>query len=277
MGYRAFAIARRSRIASFGIPYKNIAALEDEWLTLTGRHPGVDPEFQRYVEWHTQSEIIQAVGRLRAHLRQSESLTYYFCADFPVDFLREAFPGAKMEEFRVAGICPEAGTPHQRNWWRILQAERSGSTRSIAHLTEQGQKVTQQAVSAISLVVQSTLSWLANGAWKKLSKALLVDYRDFDNFLAKLTPEERLDAEAEPCGGFRIAYEVLPFFTEVCQHDPPSLMEEIQSIVKVNGWRVVLVALRLTTEEVRVKILAAVMGVLPASLQAELAIDPDGG
>jgi len=46
--------------------------------------------------------------------------------------------------------------------------------------------------------------------------------------------------------------------------------EEVKAVVKAYGWRVVGVALRLTSEEVRVKILAAVIGVLPASLQAEL-------
>ena len=59
----AFAQRRRSRIASFGIPYKDIGALEDEWLTLTGRSPDNDPEFQRYVDWNTQSEIIQAMRK----------------------------------------------------------------------------------------------------------------------------------------------------------------------------------------------------------------------
>jgi len=151
-------------------------------------------------------------------------------------------------------MCPEAGTPHQQNWWRIIQA--------IAKLSEQGRNVTQQAVAAVSGVVQSTISWLANGAWKKLSKGLLGAYWDFDNFLATLTPEERIEVSA-------VAHEILPSFAEVCQDDPPVLLEEVKGVVKAYGWRVVGVALRLTSEEVRVKILAAVIGVLPASLQAE--------
>ena len=53
-------------LASFGIPYPNIASLELLYTVLTGKPAGKDElEFQEFVNWTVQSEIIQTVGRLR--------------------------------------------------------------------------------------------------------------------------------------------------------------------------------------------------------------------
>ncbi len=75
-------------LASFGIPYPNIGSLELLYTVLTGKPAGKDElEFQEFVNWTVQSEIIQAVGRLRTHLRPHEQLKYYFCADYGLSFL----------------------------------------------------------------------------------------------------------------------------------------------------------------------------------------------
>jgi hypothetical protein len=51
-------------LASFGIPYPNIGSLELLYTVLTGKPAGKDErEFQEFVDWSVQSEIIQTVGR----------------------------------------------------------------------------------------------------------------------------------------------------------------------------------------------------------------------
>jgi len=77
-----------------------------------------------------------------------------------------------------------------------------------------------------------------------------------------------------------LADEALPVIVDACKNEPHSLFEYIKYLVEARGWRVFQAGLAMASEEVRVKILAAVMAILPASLKIEFieaAIEPDGG
>ncbi len=63
--------------------YHNIGHLQDILITLTDdRQVDKDaPNFSAFVDWHTQSEIAQTPGRLRANLRlRSEEQVIPSCA-----------------------------------------------------------------------------------------------------------------------------------------------------------------------------------------------------
>ncbi len=66
-----------------------------------------------------QSEIIQTVGRLRAHLRPLEPLKYYFCADYDLSFLLEH--SLKVTTLDAFEITPLAGTPTQMGRWAAIE------------------------------------------------------------------------------------------------------------------------------------------------------------
>jgi hypothetical protein len=110
-------------LASFGVPYPNIGSLELLYTVLTGLPAGKEKSlFREFVDFSTNSEIIQTLGRLRAHIRPNEQLQYYFCADYDLSFL-EAL-GYKVLHKSAFEITPEAGDPTQTSRFLILQGFR---------------------------------------------------------------------------------------------------------------------------------------------------------
>ncbi|MEO0936225.1 MAG: DNA primase, partial [Cyanobacteria bacterium J06641_2] len=96
-------------IASFGIPYANVGELAAEYQVLTNN--GVDSEAtQQFITEITDSEIVQEIGRLRSNRRPDENLTFYFCADYDLDFLNEHFSGATLTKVDAFALCPQAGS-----------------------------------------------------------------------------------------------------------------------------------------------------------------------
>ena len=113
----------RSALAGFGIPYQDIGSLQMIFITLTG-DLSVNREslgFCAFVQWQTEAEIAQCVGRLRANLRPDESVTYYSCADFELDFLREYYPGAMITSESAFSIATDAGTATEQSHYHVQE------------------------------------------------------------------------------------------------------------------------------------------------------------
>ncbi|MDF5729363.1 MAG: hypothetical protein PUP92_15415 [Rhizonema sp. PD38] len=176
-------------LATFGIPYQNIGSLEALYLTLSSGDftPELACEtFQRFVNWATQAEIKQAIGRLRAHNRPMQQVYFYFCADYDLSFLEP-----QVECVKAAYITIEAGSLDEKSWWKVKQ--------SVKELWEAGQKITQSAVETVSGVSQGYISKLASqksGSWKEWLKIFLsllnASYTDRNNSEDELytLPEE---------------------------------------------------------------------------------------
>jgi hypothetical protein len=155
-------------LATFGVPYQNIGSLEALYLTLcdsnfSSEENFDDEKFHRFVDWATQAEIKQAIGRLRADNRPKQQLYFYFCADYDLSFIEQ-----EVEIINAAEITIEAGSLDEKSWWKIKQ--------SVKQLWEQGQKVTQSTVEAVSGISQGYISKLANefgGSWKEWLKIFL--------------------------------------------------------------------------------------------------------
>lgn len=156
-------------LASFGIPYPNIGSLELLYTVLTGKSAGKDePEFQEFVDWSVQSEIIQTVGRLRSHLRPQEQLKYYFCADYDLSFLLEH--SIKVTTLDAFEITPLAGTPTQIGRWEVLKL--------LSKALETGQdiqKISQAGIAQALGITQGRVSQLFSsiGGWKPFKKLLV--------------------------------------------------------------------------------------------------------
>jgi hypothetical protein len=155
-------------LASFGIPYPNIGSLELLYTVLTGKPAGKDePEFQEFVDWSVQSEIIQTVGRLRSHLRPNKQLKYYFCADYDLSFLEKH--SLKVTTLDAFEITPLAGTPTQIGRWEVLKL--------LSKALETGQdiqKISQAEIAQALGITQGRVSQLFSsiGGWKPFKKLL---------------------------------------------------------------------------------------------------------
>jgi hypothetical protein len=230
----------RSALGSFGTPYQNIGALQDWYLTLTGeRNVSRDaPGFCEYVRWLTDAEFIQAVGRLRAHLRPEEQLTYYAVTSYelPQELNAQIVP--------AFAITPLASTAVQLVRWKILEA--------VRQLTESGVAITsmrQEAVANKSGLTQSRISQIATefGGWKVVKKILT----------ALLTPINRDANNLEPLDADLtwLAQTYLPLVLEA----PTTAIKEVGITVRVYGSKIMMRILSGTSLETQVKLLALIL------------------
>ncbi|MHC5932153.1 MAG: PriCT-2 domain-containing protein, partial [Nostoc sp.] len=112
-------------IASFGIPYQNIGVLAAQYQVMTGEPVNLEDEnsaFQKYLTDLIRAEIIQEIGRLRAHRRPNVEVTFYFCADYDLSFLLDELPGIKLEVVDACSLCTEAGSRDQQTGHAIVKA-----------------------------------------------------------------------------------------------------------------------------------------------------------
>ena len=158
-------------IASFGIPYQNIGAVAAHLQVMTGKPVTIaDPNgiFQKYLIELIRAEIIQEIGRLRAHRRPQEELTFYFCADYDLSFLLDELPGVKLEVVDACSLCTEAGSRDQQTGHAIVKA--------FTQLWQSHQKIGQ---TALAKIIDTTQGWVSRftqrwGGWAKFKKLLLL-------------------------------------------------------------------------------------------------------
>ncbi len=167
--------ATKDVIASFGVPYQNLSALQDVYQCITGKIVPIDatkdaePDFQRFIDEHTQAEIFQEIGRLRVTRRQEERLTFYFCGDYSLDFLEQY--GIKVTTLTAAEVTPAAGDATTRNRWFAAKLFETAYAvgRNLA-------KITQAEIAKELGITQGRLSQLfasVEGGWRGFKKLLI--------------------------------------------------------------------------------------------------------
>jgi hypothetical protein len=235
-------------LASFGIPYQNIGSLESLYTVLTGKPAGKDElEFQEFVDWTVQSEIIQTVGRLRAHLRPQEPLKYYFCADYDLSFLLEH--SIKVTTLDAFEITPLAGTPTQMGRWAAIELLSKASSTGLDI-----QKISQAEIALTLGITQGRVSQLfsALGGWK-LFKKLLVPL--LENIKGKLINETGEGME----------------FLRVCLALPPiQALAEVVNLVRTCGWKDFVEVVAAASVQTQLRIMGLLLGLLPQALQDEI-------
>lgn len=247
--------------ASFGIPYQNLGHLQALYQTLTGQYVALDgdkpdPEFQAFIDAHTQGEIIQAVGRLRSHLRPTEQLTYYFCGDYDLNFL-----GVPVKQVDAFTITPQAGSSTQKGRWALLKA--------FKHLTETGKKITQTNLAAAAGITQGRVSQHADEVedWETLKKIL--------GFLFKTLYSNPNNFEPLTKDELWLAESYLPL--TLLEEDPSDTLGQVIDLVKAFGWKTFEALLMAVPLESKAKLLSLIIGFMPESVQAQiqsLALEP---
>jgi len=233
-----------STLAVFGVPHPNVGHLQALYQTLTGEYAPLDKShegLQNFIEGKIQAEIEQAMGRLRAHNRQREQLTFVFVGDYDLSFL-----GLPVEQIDAFEFCPEAGTAAQQTRYHVLQA--------FKQLTEDGAKITQSSLAGAIGKSQALIAKLARemGGWRRLKKILLVLYnslyRESNNFaegLVGLTEDEQF-----------LVREYLPCLTY--SQSPDETVGELLSLLKGMGAASMTRILTSASPECKAHILAAV-------------------
>jgi hypothetical protein len=205
----------RGAIASFGIPYTNIGGLADRYMALTGQQVNLDedPDFQAFVQWTTNAEITQAVGRLRSHLRPQQKLTFYFCADYDLP------PELNAKVVRAVDITPEAGTNPERLWQKVTATfqkiyDDTGRTPSLTKITN---KIGIKQSHLSKLFKQFAGGWKQ---WLKIFQSLLdTPYRAWNIF----DPDYQVIAET---------------YLPILAHQPPNdMLREFCVIIEALGWK----------------------------------------
>ena len=237
-------------LATFGIPYQNIGSLEVLYLTLSScdfSPEETSEKFQMFVDWATQAEIKQAIGRLRSHNRPKEQLYFYFCANYDLNFLDQ-----EVECVNAADITIEAADKDEKSWWKVKQ--------SVKELWEQGQKITQFAVEAVSGISQGYISKLASefgGSWKEWIKIFLS--------LLKASYSNRNNSKDELCNlGEKAHFIGRAVMMPLTHYDElAKLLKEIfycYTHLENQYWQWILEA---TPLKLQAKIIAALLSVLP--------------
>ncbi len=204
-----------SALATFGIPYTNVGHLQALWQTLTGNCVSLDkenpdPQFQAFMEGFIQAEIIQAIGRLRSHLRPDEQLNYYFIADYDLSFL-----GLPVNQLEPGDISLEACGTQEANLIAVFRGLQIAATNGI--------KATQTAIGDAIGFSQGQISKICSSVGglsrlKEIFQTLTEPYIAVGIFSSE---EEN--------------YLAREFLKMVLEDTPEQLIEEVASVLKSVG------------------------------------------
>jgi transcriptional regulator with XRE-family HTH domain len=241
-------------IASFGVPYQNLGYLQALYQTLTGQcvaldRQNPDPDFQAFVDAHTQSEITQAIGRLRSHIRPDEQLTYYFCGDYDLGFL-----DVPVEQIEAFAITPQAGSATQQGRWALLEA--------VKEITEAGKKLTQATLATAAGISQGRVSQRAAevGGWGTLKKLL--------GFLLRSLYSNPNNFEPLAEDELWLAKTYLPL--ALLEADPSDAIRHVADLVKISDCKTFEAILAAVPLESKAKLLGLIIGFMPESVQAQI-------
>jgi transcriptional regulator with XRE-family HTH domain len=138
-----------------GLPNPNIGEVQCIYRAIYGNLDGFD-EFYSYL---IATEVVQCVGRQRAHRTNKECYFYLIATDCDLSFLTAL--GYRIEDISSFDISPELGDPvlYRRHQMSLIAKE----------MLDQGIKLTQANLAEKLGVTQSAVSQVMNGfeaGWK---------------------------------------------------------------------------------------------------------------
>ncbi|NEU79874.1 PriCT-2 domain-containing protein [Nostoc sp. UIC 10630] len=244
-------------IASFGIPYQNIGVLAAQYQVMTGEPVNLEDKnsaFQKYLTDLIRAEIIQEIGRLRAHRRSNVELTFYFCADYDLGFLDRELPGVKLESVDAFQLCPEAGKASEQTGHAIVNA--------LTQLWQSKQKITQPAIANIAEISQAWVSRFTQrwGGWQHFKKLLLLLLDSLNSGsnknLADLDDDEKW-----------LARTYFPMLIAESESSPDHLLEGVAEVAEVIGsTRAMRRVLHFCSPQVRASLLMTFFRCLPTEV-----------
>lgn len=166
----------RQAIASFGKPYINMGTAFAEYVCLF--NPDFDQDgqpvgFDEYYEELAQAEIIQLIGRPRAHLYPDQQFTIYLVGT-KLDFTFLEEMGINVLYQDEFDYIPDLVKRRKRDKWAVYKY--------ADQLMLAGKKITQQALAEGTHLSQGWISKLFKGAktlsWKDFRKIFQSLYND---------------------------------------------------------------------------------------------------
>jgi transcriptional regulator with XRE-family HTH domain len=147
-----------------GAPFPNLGEIQDNYRAQHGHLVG----FEEYYNHLVAAEIIQAVGRQRAHRFQSNFNIFHICTGINPSFLEHL--GCRVNLIHAAQIDPSLGSVSQSKRYTLAQV--------AMQMAETGIKVTQAAIAEVLGVTQSAVSQILKefrGGWQGFKKEILGD------------------------------------------------------------------------------------------------------
>lgn len=158
----------KEAIAAFGKPMINIGVAEDEYLTLYGSLDGFEAYYQRLID----ADIVQFIGRPRAHLFPDRQFTIYLIGDHQLEHLEKY--GINVAQCEAFEITAEAGSAKQVSQRKMIEA--------VANLWNNGEKINMKIIASQTGLSACYIKKLARGlggmvALKKWVLSLYDSYR----------------------------------------------------------------------------------------------------
>jgi hypothetical protein len=228
---------------------------------MTGKPVNIaDPNgiFQKYLTELIRAEIIQEIGRLRAHRRPDQKLTFYFCADYDLSFLLDELPGVKLEVVDACTLCTEAGSRDQQTGHAIVKA--------FTQLWQSQQKIGQ---TAIAKIIDTTQGWVSRftqrwGGWARFKKLLLLLldslHSSSNKNLTDLSDEERW-----------FAREYFPTLIDEAESSPEDALTHIAEVVIVLTVKQLRRIVDFSTPQVKADLLMVILRCLPTEVYSDFA------
>lgn len=249
-------------IASFGIPYQNIGVLAAQYQVMTGEPVNLEDKnsaFQKYLTDLIRAEIIQEIGRLRAHRRPNVELTFYFCADYDLGFLDRELPGVKLEVVDACDLCIEAGSRDQQTGHAIVKA--------FTQLWQSHQKIGQKAIAKI---IDTTQGWVSRftqrwGGWQHFKKLLLLLLDSLNSGsnknLAELTDDEKW-----------LARTYFPMLIAESESSPEDALEHVAEVATIFTYTGLRRVFNFCTPIVLADLLMIILRCLPTEVYSDFAL-----
>ncbi|MCF3627377.1 hypothetical protein L2E65_21690 [Planktothrix agardhii 1801] len=257
-------------MVSVGHPCPNLGQVAAEYQTLTGYFPTPDQRTGRYGGWvnrKIKAELIQDVGRLRAHLRPDEQLHSYLVADLDDDTisaLRLAYPTATVIIEDIYDIAPGAASKGVQTERGIIEALWSSVKSGVVATIDEIASQLAITKSGVSKCLKDRLSI----GFRTVKKSLLLLLEALNN----KSQLSELDEESK-----YIALEYLPNVVrdfENGQITPADVVVEVVNTAKAYGRQFSQI-LSVTPIPILCKLWGAVLTFLPLKIRQELIGLPD--
>ncbi len=250
-----------------GLPVPNLGQVAAEYQILTGkvvRNPEcLTGHYGSWVKRKTRSELIQCIGRPRAHLRPDEDLHFYLLADLEeatLSAIRLAYPTATVTVEDVYDIAPSAAAKGVQTLRKIIKelvrALESGVDPSIDEIADK--------VGISKSGVSYTLKERLGIAYKALKKSLVLLLEAIKN---------KTELSALPDDAQWMARDYLPLVVQSLedgQITPADVVVEVLDIPRCFGRDIGKRILAATPIPTLCKLLGAVLKFLPDQVRQEL-------
>ncbi|MGB3401169.1 MAG: hypothetical protein WBA77_00600 [Microcoleaceae cyanobacterium] len=147
-----------------GKPTPNLGDLAAQWQTMT-RHIVLPTQLTgEYGAWVTRqivAEIVQDIGRLRAHIRPHQSLTSWHLCNLDndeIEAIKRAFPGATINIIVAYDLVPEAANKGEQTRRGVIKAIWQGVEAGVRRTTTEIGTDVGVSRSRVSRVVNELIS-----------------------------------------------------------------------------------------------------------------------